>query len=252
MTDIEGRSQLDRSRINQWGIFILGLNVWLVANLWPIGFSTGEGAWWESYALGFPPFFLALGLWLIGRRNELAQGVLLALFPITLITPVALRSESDNQLDYAPFVLFFAVISLVAYAAFTADSFVYLRPRRHSEHQPLAFSNLSADNKARRRLRNTVSALTLFGAFCILCAAVSLNGFTQLYRDWGNAALQAGLLTTLFASALAVAVILNFFFRVLKSGDDYSPVRSEWRRRLISALVLSVIGFLTYYLTQTH
>ncbi len=251
MTVSEGITPSNRLRANQWIVLALGLNVWIVINLWPVAFSANPQAW-ENYLLPLSPMLLLLGTRSMQRRTTAARWILLTLFPISLIGPVVLRSEIDNQLAFTPVVLLFAALSLSAYIALTADALSGHVHFRQSDYKPLLVPETPANQPVRVRLRRSVIALALMGTFCIAASGPALGGFKQLKRDWGDAFMQAGLIVTLVASTLAVTVLLSFLSPVLKAGDGHRPTWSERKRKLISALILSVVGFLTFYLLQTR
>ena len=251
MTESEELAGSDRLRSNRWIVLALGLNAWIVINLWPLVFSANRQAW-QSYLLPLSPVLLLLATRGMRRRPTAARWILLAFFPISLIASVAVRSEIDNQLAFTPVVLLFAALSLIAYFAFVADALSAHVPYRHCDYKPLALPGTPPVQPARVRLRRTIIALALLGALCIAAAGPALSGFRGLRRDWGDASMQAGLLVTLAASTLAIAVLLSFLGPVLKAFDGRRPARSEATRKLISALILSLFGFLTFYLLQTR
>jgi len=251
VTESETSVAPDRSRANQWIVVVLGLNAWIVINLWPVVFSANTQLW-ESYLLPTSPALLLIAIRNMQSRPIAARWILLAFFPISLIVPVVLRSEIDNQLAFTPVVLLFAALSLTAYFALTADALSSHVRYRQSDYKPLGLPDTPINQPPRVRLRRSVVAIAFLGAFCIAAAGPALGGFRELKRHWGDASSQAGLLITLVASTLAVAVFLSFLAPVLKAGNARRPERLEGKRRLISALVLSLLGFLTFYLLRTH
>jgi hypothetical protein len=251
MTISKGITAPDRLRANQWIVLTLGLNAWIVIDLWPAAFSANPQVW-ESYLLPLSPVLLILATRGMQRRPTIARWILLALFPLSLLVPVVLRSEIDNQLAFTPVVLLFAALSLIAYIALTADALAGHVRYRQSDYKPLAVPGTPANRPARVRLRRSVIALALIGTFCIAASGPALGGFKDLKRYWGEASTEGGLFVTLVSSTLAVAVLLSFLGPVLKADDGHRPAQSERKRKLISALILSLFGFLTFYLLQTR
>jgi hypothetical protein len=234
---------------DHWSIVALGLNVWIVTFVWPISLST-DSSLWERLLLPLPPALLLLGIYWTRSRKVLAPRLLLAAFPISTLAPIALRFEERNQLDYTPVVLLFASISLAAYIAFTASASSRAGHVRECEYKPLPLFASTTDKPSRSRLRQAIVTLTIIGAFCIAVIGPSAGGLKGLKRDWGRTAMQGGLFTAVVALSLATAVVVLFLGPVLRAGEDRQPTKAKWRRKLVSALILSLIGYLTYYLTQ--
>jgi len=251
MTESEALAGSYRLRSNQWIVLALGLNAWVVIDVWPLAFPANQQAW-QSYLLLLSPTLLLLATRGMRRRPSAARWILLALFPVSLIAPVVVRSEIDNQLAFTPVVLLFAVLSLVAYFAFIADALSVHVPYRHCDYKSLALPGTPTIQPARVWLRRTIVGLALLGSLCVVATGPAFSGFRGLKRDWGDASMQAGLLITLVASTLAIAVLLSFLGPALKAFDGRRPARAQAARKLISALILSLFGLLTFYLLHTR
>lgn len=249
LTERESLSGIIQTNEDRWSILLLSLNVWLVVVLWPL--IVVEGSSPLSIILSIAPLGINLfGIHLMGRGNDKAQWILLAAFPIGISAAVASRPESINQQTFTPLVLVFAVVSLSAYGVFTASALTRQHRRFRVNYKPLQEYPWRPAKPHRQWLRYSVIAIVLVGILFISVIGTSSGGYSPLKNAWANAAPQGGLFTSLIGMALSVAVMVFFLGPVLRSNPEPPLSRKFQFRRIISSLILSVIGVLTYLLTQ--
>jgi hypothetical protein len=236
-------------------VLLLGVNLWLIALLWPSApASDGHGPW--ATLAGLAPLLLG-----VIAHNAIARSfapppwvagtLLLAGFPAALGAVLATRQEHLNQLALGPLALALLAAALCAYGASAALACAETAPELAAERSALGREPWNAPEPERGRLQRAIVGVTVLGAAAIVVVAPSLGGFAELEAAWGDAALAGGVLTAVIGAALGVATVSVFLGSGLRSEAEGEAAAADTSLRAAWFLFLSLLGAVTYFVVTS-
>jgi hypothetical protein len=226
-------------------VLAAGVNLCWIGMVWPM-LVRGAPTAVDTVALAGALLLLGGGALAVGRRTSLAAGALLVGLPVTL--GVGLTSQPEALIERAFGPLPSAVL-LLSFGAFGALSAQAISPTLVPLQVRCTPINEAPAARPARRLHDAIVAMSIAGAVVLSAVAPLWGGGAALRAAWGEAAAEAGVLSAVLGSALAVAVLSVFGGAALRPPKR-PLVEPDRDAQLASYLFLALLGAVTYFVIE--